>query len=168
MLKVEDAIHDEKMTHENKPHDGKKTVKCRKCGLVSQSGTRFCPSCGAKIDAPHLPNVKPSSSLAFLHFTGGAYLIITAILNSLVQVSLLFFIPYILIGALSLFVGWQFYNSKLIKGWTKSLSVIVVVVGTIITIVIYVLGFRLERLIGPAWVIFAFNGWALIRDWRKL
>ena len=107
-------------------------------------------------------------AVAFLHFVGGAYLIITAIANPLVQVSLVFLIPYILIGVLSLFVGWQFYSDKLIRGWTKSLSMAVVVAGFAITLGIYVLGFRLERLIGPAWVIFAFNGWALMRDWRKL
>ena len=144
------------------------TIKCRKCGLVSPSGAKFCPSCGAKFDAPHSLNGKPFSSLAFLHFTSGAYLIITTMASSLVQASLLLLIPYIVVGVLSLFVGWQFYSGKLIKGWTKSLSMVVVVVGAIITIVIYVLGFRLEGLIGPAWVIFAFNGWALIRDWRRL
>jgi hypothetical protein len=69
---------------------------------------------------------------------------------------------------LGLFVGWQFYSGKLIRRWTKSLSMTVVVVGAAITITVYVLGFRVEGLIGPAWVIFAFNGWALRRDWSQI
>jgi hypothetical protein len=108
-------------------------------------------------------------SLAFLHFAGGAYLIITTITNPLVQVSLFFLIPYILVGVLSLFVGWQFYSGKLIRGWTKGLSLAVVIIGIAVTVPVYVIGVgRLQGLIGPAWVIFGLNGWALMKDWRKL
>ena len=110
----------------------------------------------------------PLAAVAFLHFAGGFYLILTATANRLVQASLFLLIPYIVVGVLSLFVGWQFYSGKLIRGWTKSLSMIVVIVGAAITIAVYVLGFRLEGIIGPAWVIFAVNGWALVRDWRRL
>jgi hypothetical protein len=153
----------------NVRHNSKEeTVKCPKCGLVSRSGTKYCPNCGVKFDLHHPISDRSLPSLAFLHFTGSAYLIITAIVNPLVQASLLFLIPYIVVGILSLFVGSQFYTGKMIKGWTKSLSMLVIIVGVIITIVIYVLGFRLERLIGPAWVIFVFNGWALIKNWRSL
>jgi len=143
------------------------TVKCRKCGLDSPSEAKFCPNCGAKIGVVRALNGRPFLSLAFLHFAGGTYLIIAAIANKLVQASLLFLIPYILIGVLSLFVGWQFYSGKLIKRWTKSLSLAVVVVGTAVTIATYVLGIRLEGLVGPAWVIFVLNGWALIIDWAQ-
>jgi len=144
------------------------TVKCGKCGLDSPSEAKFCPNCGTKIGASLALIGRPLPALAFLHFAGGTYLIITAIANSLVQASLLFLIPYILIGALGIVVGWQFYSGKLIRKWTRGLSLAVVVVGAAITIAIYVLGFRLEGLIGPAWVIFALNGWALIRDWSQI
>ena len=157
------------MAQQKPPRKAKKeTIKCRKCGLDSPSEAKFCPNCGAKIGAPPILISRPLPSLAFLYFAGGAYLIITAIVNPLVQASLLLLIPYIIIGVLGLFVGWQFYSGKRVRKWTRGLSLAVGVVGATITIAMYVLGFRLERLIGPAWVIFVFNGWALIRDWSQI
>jgi hypothetical protein len=156
------------MTFENVPLTSKETVKCNKCGLISHSKVKFCPNCGTKTDDPVSLKSKLFPSLAFLHFTGSAYLILTVAVNPLVQASILFSIPYILIGMLGLFVGLLFYFGKLVKGWTKSLSVIIVCLGTLITIVVYIIGFRIERLIGPAWVIFLINGWALVKDWRRL
>jgi hypothetical protein len=145
------------------------TVKCAKCGFDSPSKGKFCPNCGARLVAASATFEKGFDSLAFLHFTGAAYLIITAVANSLVQTSLLFLIPYILVGVLGLVVGWQLWSRRLIRRWTKGLSLIVVIVGIAVTISVYVIGLgRLQGLIGPAWVIFGLNGWALMRDWRRL
>jgi len=145
------------------------TVKCAKCGFDSSSEAKFCPNCGARLITAIAALEKGFDSLAFLHFAGAAYLIITAVANSLVQTSLLFLIPYILVGVLGLVVGWQLWSRRLIRGWTKSLSLIVVVVGIAVTVSVYVIGLgRLQGLIGPAWVIFGLNGWALMRDWSKL
>jgi amino acid transporter len=145
------------------------TVKCAKCGFDSPSEGKFCPNCGARLVAASATLEKGFDSLAFLHFAGGAYLIITAVANSLVQTSLLFLIPYILVGVLGLVVGWQLWSRRLIRRWTKVLSLIVVIVGIAVTISVYVIGLgRLQGLIGPAWVIFGLNGWALMRDWRRL
>ena len=144
------------------------TVKCAKCGFESPSEGKFCPNCGAGLAATSVALEKGFDSLAFLHFAGAAYLIITTVASSLVQASLLFLIPYILVGVLGLVVGWQLWSGRLIRGWTKVLSMIVVIVGIAVTISVYVIGLGLQGLIGPAWVIFSLNGWALIRDWRRL
>jgi hypothetical protein len=145
------------------------TVKCAKCGFDSSSEGEFCPNCGARLAAATAASEKGFDSLAFLHFAGAAYLIITAVANSLVQASLLFLIPYILVGVLGLVVGWQLWSGRLIRRWTKGLSLIVVIVGIAVTVSVYVIGLgRLQGLIGPAWVIFGLTGWALMRDWRRL
>jgi hypothetical protein len=146
------------------------TVKCRKCGFDSPfSEGKFCPNCGARLVATSAALEKGFDSLAFLHFAGAAYLIITSVANSLVQASLLFLIPYILVGVLGLVVGWQLWSGRLMRQWTKGLSLAVVIVGVAITVSVYVIGVgRLQGLIGPAWVIFGLNGWALTRDWRRL
>jgi hypothetical protein len=144
-------------------------IKCAKCGFESPSEGKFCPNCGARLVAGSAALEKGFDSLAFLHFAGAAYLIITAAANSLVQASLLFLIPYILVAALGLVVGWQLWSGRLIRRWTKGLSLIVVIVGIAVTVSVYVIGLgRLQGLIGPAWVIFGLNGWALMRDWRRL
>lgn len=145
------------------------TVKCAKCGVDSPSGGKFCSNCGARLVAASVALEKGFDSLAFLHFAGAAYLIITAVRNSLVQTSLLFLIPYILVGALGLVVGWQLWSGRLIRRWTKGLSLIVVIVGIAVTVPVYAIGLgRLQGLIGPAWVILGLNAWALMRDWRRL
>jgi ribosomal protein L40E len=59
------------------------TVKCAKCGLDSPSEAKFCLNCGTKIGAPLALIGRPLPALAFLHFAGGIYLIITAIANPL-------------------------------------------------------------------------------------
>lgn len=145
------------------------TVKCAKCGFDSPTEGKFCSNCGARLVVASVALEKGFDSLAFLHFAGAAYLIITAVRNSLVQTSLLFLIPYILVGALGLVVGWQLWSGRLIRRWTKGLSLIVVIVGIAVTVPVYVIGVgRLQGLIGPAWVILGLNGWALMKDWRRL
>ena len=145
------------------------TIKCAKCGFDSPSEGKFCPNCGARLVVASAALEKGFDSLAFLHFAGAAYLLITAAANSLVQASLLFLIPYILVGVLGLVVCWQLWSGRLIMRWTKGLSLIVVIVGIAVTVSVYVIGLgRLQGLIGPAWVIFGLNGWALMRDWRRL
>jgi len=144
-------------------------VKCNKCGFDAAPEAKFCPNCGARLFVARAPSQKALEGLAFLHLAGGAYVLITAMANTLVQASLLFLVPYILVGVLGLFVGGQFYTRKVAGRWTKGLSLAVVIIGLAVTISVYVVGLgRLVGVIGPAWIIFAFTGWALVKEWRTL
>jgi hypothetical protein len=145
------------------------SIKCAKCGLENASDGKFCSHCGARLKSARAVSAKGFEGLAFLHFTGAVYLIVTAAANTLVHSSWLFLVPYLLFGVLGLVVGWQVWSGRWFKGWTKSLSLITIIISLIITVAVYVISLiSLDGLIGPGWIIFGFSGWALLRAWRKL
>jgi hypothetical protein len=139
--------------------------KCRKCGFDNPPNLKFCGNCGARLDAAvEIPRFE---SLALLHITASAYLLISLVFNALVQASLIFTVLHTASGLLGLYAGYEFYTGKAGKR-VKIISASAIIIGLASTFILFLIGLGIRGVIGPAWVIFVINAWMLWRERGRL
>lgn len=140
-------------------------VKCEKCGFDNPPNMKFCGNCGSRLEAIVEP--RKFEGLALLHITGSAYLIISLIFNSLVQASLIFTILYVASALLGLYSGYKFYTDEA-RRYLKIASALAIIIGLASTFMLFIIGLGVRGVIGPAWIIFVINAWALWRERKRL
>ena len=121
---------------------------------------KFCGNCGVKISIE--TNAPKFEALVLLHLAASLYLVISLIFNTLVQMSSVFIVPYVASSLLGLFAAYSFYRGKTSKS-LKAISALAIAIGLAFTFTLFVIG---ASLIGPAWIIFVINGWALWKQRR--
>lgn len=138
------------------------TLKCAQCGFENPSNVRFCGNCGAKLEIGAYSS--GLQGLALLMMTGGAYLLVSLLLNALVQSTLVFFIPYLASSLLGLYTGYQFYTGRTSR-LLKRLSALAIVLALFSTGLLFLIGLGVRGVIGPVWIIFAVAGYLLWKNW---
>jgi hypothetical protein len=131
-------------------------VKCGKCGSQNPTNLKFCGNCGSRIKQAWLGSeflATRFEALALLHVTGSIYLLISLIVNALVQATYLFYVPYAIAALLGLYAGYGFYEGKLNRN-VRVASITSNLVGLVSTFLLFVVGLEVRGVVGPAWVIF--------------
>lgn len=139
---------------------GNREVKCPKCGYGNPDEAIFCLKCGAKLG---VADGGAFEGLVFLHLAGSLYVLLSAALNALVQASTVILALYIVPGVLGLYVAYTLHTRRAVR-WTKFLSLTTVTLGLVGTLLLFIIGLRIRRVVGPAWIIFLITGWKLWRD----
>lgn len=139
--------------------------RCKKCGFENLANLKFCGNCGARLGA--IAITPKFESLALLHITASAYLIISLIFNALIQASLIFIIPYLASGLLGLYAGYELFIGKVSK-YLKIVSALAIAIGLASTFLLFLIGLEIKGVIGPAWIIFMINAWMLWKERARL
>ncbi len=133
------------------------TIKCGKCGFRNPRNLKFCGNCGTRIRSAWLGSdflATRFEALALLHLTGSIYLLISLMVNALVQATYLFYFPYISSALLGLYAGNGFLKGQ-ISGRLKAASLTAALVGLVSTFLLFIVGLEVRGVVGPAWAIFA-------------
>jgi hypothetical protein len=72
---------------------------------------------------------------------------------------------YAVAGITGLIAAYQFYSGRVEK-YTKYLSLFAIGIGIVATSILFIMGLLLNGIIGPAWVIFIVNAFALWLTFR--
>jgi hypothetical protein len=140
-------------------------VRCGKCGFENPPDLKFCGNCGASFSV--VLETPRFEGLALLHIAGSLYLLLSLAFNALVQASPAFIILHASSALLGLYAGYRFYTGRASK-YLKIVSPLAIALGLTSTSILFLLGLAIRGVIGPAWIIFLVNAWALWRDRRKL
>jgi hypothetical protein len=140
-------------------------VRCGKCGFENPPDLKFCGNCGARLSV--VLEAPSFEGLALLHIAGSLYLLLSLAFNALVQASPAFIILYASSALLGLYAGYRFYTGRASK-YLKIVSPLAIALGLTSTSILFLLGLAIRGVVGPAWIIFLVNAWALWRNRRKL
>jgi hypothetical protein len=140
-------------------------VRCGKCGFENPPDLKFCGNCGASLSV--VLETPRFEGLALLHIAGSLYLLLSLAFNALVQASPAFIILYASSALLGLYAGYRFYTGRASK-YLKIVSPLAIALGLTSTSILFLLGLAIRGVIGPAWIIFLVNAWALWRDRKML
>jgi hypothetical protein len=140
-------------------------VRCGKCGFENPPDLKFCGNCGARLSV--VLETPRFEGLALLHIAGSLYLLLSLAFNALVQAIPAFIILHASSALLGLYAGYRFYTGRASK-YLKIVSPLAIALGLTSTSILFLLGLAIRGVIGPAWIIFLVNAWALWRDRRKL
>jgi hypothetical protein len=145
-------------------------IVCGKCGFKNPSGAKYCLNCGKKLGVSLESGSTGFDGLFLLHLTGSVYVLISIIFNELVRLTILFLVPYLVVGFLGLAAAYEFHNWSNVKRkrLVKSISLLAIALGFAATFILFLLGLGVHGVIGPAWVIFLVNGWKLWKDRQRL
>jgi hypothetical protein len=140
-------------------------VSCEKCGFENPPGLKFCGNCGARLSSSL--EIARFEGLALLHIAGSLYLLLSLASNALVQASPAFITLHASSALLGLYAGYRLYTGRAGK-YLKIVSPLAIALGLASTLTLFLLGLTIRGVVGPAWIIFLVNAWALWRDRRKL
>jgi hypothetical protein len=140
-------------------------VGCGKCGFENPPDLKFCGNCGARLSV--VLETPRFEGLALLHIAGSLYLLLSLAFNALVQASPAFIILHASSALLGLYAGYRFYTGRASK-YLKIVSPLAIALGLTSTSILFLLGLAIRGVIGPAWIIFLVNAWALWRDRKML
>lgn len=140
------------------------TLVCSKCDFENQVDLKFCGNCGARLRKTPEGAKNRFEALGLLYFTGSIYLLLSLTLNQSVSSTILFSLPYLIVGLVGLYVGYSFYTGSRVDRTLSLLSIVVVVTGLAFTGLLFLIGLAAKGVIGPAWVIFAVTAFAI---WKK-
>ena len=140
-------------------------VRCGKCGFENPPGLKFCGNCGARLS--EVLETPRFEGLALLHIAGSLYLLLSLAFNPLVRAYPAFIILYPSSALLGLYAGYRFYTGRASK-YLKIVSPLAIALGLTSTSILFLLGLAIRGVIGPAWIIFLVNAWALWRDRKML
>lgn len=140
-------------------------VRCGKCGFENPPDLKFCGNCGARLSV--VLETPRFEGLALLHIAGSLYLLLSLAFNALVQAIPAFIILHASSALLGLYAGYRFYTGRASK-YLKIVSPLAIALGLTSTSILFLLGLAIRGVIGPAWIIFLVNAWALWRDRKML
>jgi hypothetical protein len=140
-------------------------VRCGKCGFENPPDLKFCGNCGTRLSV--VLETPRFEGLASLHIAGSLYLLLSLAFNALVRASPAFIILYASSALLGLYAGYRFYTGRASK-YLKIVSPLAIALGLTSTSILFLLGLAIRGVIGPAWIIFLVNAWALWRDRKML
>lgn len=142
-------------------------LKCVKCGFMNLPSATFCSGCGAKLKALPVEVKEMFGAQLLLLLVGSAYLFISLAVNAIIQQVWYFAVPSFVSALLGVYVCFRLYKGQLSAG-VAVCSAVAIGVGFAVTLVVFLIGFLIKGVIGPAWVIFLAAGFRLWRDRRSV
>ncbi len=143
------------------------SVICAKCGFSNSPELKFCGNCGARLSRPTAGQMLQSLSLLLI--ATSLYLVVSILVNGILQASILFLTGYLVSALLGMYAGYRILQERSGRGLVVTAAASISV-GFVFSFTLFLveLGAGGKDFVGPVWIFFALMGWVLLKARREM
>ncbi len=143
------------------------SVTCTKCGFSNSPELRFCGNCGSRLFRPTAGQMLQALSLLLI--ATSLYLVVSILVNGILQASIVFLTGYLASALLGIYAGYRILLERSGRGLVITAAASILVgFGFSFTLFLIELGAGGKDFVGPVWIFFAVMGWVLLKARREM